>query len=372
MVLLAYKGDQPVGIGHCTVGEYYIGTGAKIAMVNLLWVKKEVGSALGGGRVAIALIRGLRRWVSKQEVKETVLNVTSGPDGTTVHKWVSRMGYELVGVIMLSRLETQAISRSLIFFRPVVTCFLFLLTVDFPAHAEDGQPDFTYPISRFKYQNLEQPSLAYWASPISLSIVGSASSEMKFTIASRLANLARHAEVDISINSEITLGEEIIKYVHPSVNYLFVFDEMPQNWNSQEYLGKETVDFSQSSQILSNLISDGVSKVGDGCFSGWSAGDDNEIYAYIVFVDNNASEYSKSSCVLRSIPDSFGILRLFTTLDFSQSTPPGSDGIFIDESELVLLARISAFCRNEIKNNTFSCAAAILNNLYDYHGRIRP
>ncbi|MFV1528507.1 MULTISPECIES: GNAT family N-acetyltransferase [unclassified Phaeobacter] len=97
IVLLALKGEVPVGLAACTVGEFHIGTDVRIASINTIAVSRRVRSSLGGGRIALALIQGLHRWAKAQNAREVSLHITSGVDLPRAHKLAVRLGYELTG-----------------------------------------------------------------------------------------------------------------------------------------------------------------------------------------------------------------------------------------------------------------------------------
>lgn len=48
VVLLAFKGGRPAGLAACSVGEYHIGTGVRIASIQNLSVSRDVRSAADG------------------------------------------------------------------------------------------------------------------------------------------------------------------------------------------------------------------------------------------------------------------------------------------------------------------------------------
>ncbi|AHD03259.1 hypothetical protein METH_17745 [Leisingera methylohalidivorans DSM 14336] len=97
VVLLAFKGEVPVGLAACSVGEYHTGTDVRIASIQNISVSRSVRSALGGGRVALGLMQAIHRWAKAQEAQEVALHGTSGVGLQRRHKLAVRVGYEFTG-----------------------------------------------------------------------------------------------------------------------------------------------------------------------------------------------------------------------------------------------------------------------------------
>ncbi len=97
VILLAFRGEEPVGMLGLTIGEYMIGTDVKLASIHNFTVLRHVRAALSGGKVAIGLMRGAQRWAEAQGAKELSLHVSSGVDLQRTHKLAQRMGFEFVG-----------------------------------------------------------------------------------------------------------------------------------------------------------------------------------------------------------------------------------------------------------------------------------
>lgn len=96
-ILLALKGDVAVGGLHCSVGEYFIGTGTLIATIHNINIASNVGSTMLSGRTTLGLLTGARTWAKARGAKEILLNVTSGKDLERTHKLMKRLGFEFVG-----------------------------------------------------------------------------------------------------------------------------------------------------------------------------------------------------------------------------------------------------------------------------------
>ncbi len=96
-ILLALKGSEPVGFCYCSVGEYFVGLDSLLTTVHVIWVAPAVRAGLGGGRVALGLMRGIETWSQARGTAEILLHVTSSVDLARSHKLAKRLRYEFVG-----------------------------------------------------------------------------------------------------------------------------------------------------------------------------------------------------------------------------------------------------------------------------------
>ena len=96
-VFLAAKGDAPVGMLYCSVGEYHIGTDVLLTTIHNMNVSRDVRESLSGGRVALGLMSGVKSWSKARGAVEILFHVTSGVDLARSHKFAKRMGFEFVG-----------------------------------------------------------------------------------------------------------------------------------------------------------------------------------------------------------------------------------------------------------------------------------
>lgn len=96
-VMLAERQGQPVGFAHCSIGEYHIGTGALLATIHNINVRRDVRCGLGGGRIALGLFKGIETWSQARGAQEVLLHVTSGSHLAQAHKLAKRIGFTLIG-----------------------------------------------------------------------------------------------------------------------------------------------------------------------------------------------------------------------------------------------------------------------------------
>lgn len=94
-VMLATKGDAPVGFVYCSVGEYHIGAGVLVTSIHNMNVSRDIRASLAGGRVALGLFKGVETWSRARGSQEILFHVTSGVDLARSHKLAKRVGHWL-------------------------------------------------------------------------------------------------------------------------------------------------------------------------------------------------------------------------------------------------------------------------------------
>lgn len=106
-VMLARRGAEPVGFLYCSVGEYFIGTGALLATVHNLNVAREHRRRLRGGRIAMGLLNGARTWALARGAVELSVNVSSGVEVERTARLLGRLGFATTGGNHTLRLEPR-------------------------------------------------------------------------------------------------------------------------------------------------------------------------------------------------------------------------------------------------------------------------
>ena len=96
-VMLARRGDEPAGFLYCSVGEYFIGTGALLATVHNLNVAREHRRRLGGGRIAMGLLNGARTRAVARGAAELSVHVSSGVEAARTDALLRRLGFAATG-----------------------------------------------------------------------------------------------------------------------------------------------------------------------------------------------------------------------------------------------------------------------------------
>ncbi|WP_299771251.1 hypothetical protein [uncultured Tateyamaria sp.] len=96
-VMVALRGNKQVGFAHCSVGEYFIGTGALLTTVHVLYVSQQVRQSLAGGRCFLGLLAGLESWSRNRGSSQLLLHVTGGIEANRTSRSLARTGYAPVG-----------------------------------------------------------------------------------------------------------------------------------------------------------------------------------------------------------------------------------------------------------------------------------
>lgn len=87
-----------VGFVHASIGEYYIGEGTLIATINVIYVQRSIRKGLGGGKVALGLFKATKKWALTHGARTILLHNTSGINVLKTHTFVSKMGYDKLGL----------------------------------------------------------------------------------------------------------------------------------------------------------------------------------------------------------------------------------------------------------------------------------
>jgi len=96
-VMLASRGEVPVGFAYCSVGEYHIGEGVLLTTIHNMNVSRSIRSSLSGGRVALGLFKGIETWSKARGAQEILFHVTSDVSLARSHKLAKRIGYKFIG-----------------------------------------------------------------------------------------------------------------------------------------------------------------------------------------------------------------------------------------------------------------------------------
>lgn len=238
------------------------------------------------------------------------------------------------------------------------------------AAAEDIPLELSNPAARYTRQNPEVKTLSYWGGEITLGIIGKSAEGSAFYATSLLKILSESAGVKMRVSDGIRNQPSSSTSLNANSNFLIVFDNI-----GGDTLGKKSsVSFDdlpfEAADVLPEIgekLNSGIPRRGVGCFGDWVATDGNEIIAFVQVIDTNASRAHQRECIDFMTPASFGIYPGTTTLDFPSQTADGQVERFVDRSEVFLLLRVSAFCRNQLRDNTFSCPVKILRSLYEVH-----
>ena len=95
--MLAERGSEPVGLLHCSAGEYFIGTDTILVTVHSVNVPRRHRGGLGGGRIAMGLLNGARTWARARGAVELSVHVSSGTEMDRTDRLLRHLGFAHTG-----------------------------------------------------------------------------------------------------------------------------------------------------------------------------------------------------------------------------------------------------------------------------------
>ncbi|MEM8577109.1 MAG: hypothetical protein AAGF60_04600 [Pseudomonadota bacterium] len=96
-MLIASNKNAPVGFAYCTAGEHFIGTGARFASVQGIFVETRIRRSLLGGRIANSLINGAQHWAKLRLCQSLTAHITSAVSTRTTDRLLFRRRGQYVG-----------------------------------------------------------------------------------------------------------------------------------------------------------------------------------------------------------------------------------------------------------------------------------
>jgi len=104
LAVLVEHGDAIVGVMLAEIGEYFLGTGGKIATNQVLYVSGRIRGTALGGRVALKLMRLFIDWAKSRGADEINVHATSGIEPERTDKFLKRLGLTPYGGSYAARL----------------------------------------------------------------------------------------------------------------------------------------------------------------------------------------------------------------------------------------------------------------------------
>ncbi len=102
--VLVERGDAVVGVMLAEVGEYFLGSGGRIATNQVLYVSGRVRGTALGGRVAVKLMRLFIDWAKSKGADEINVHAASGIDPERTDRFLKRLGLQPYGGSYAARL----------------------------------------------------------------------------------------------------------------------------------------------------------------------------------------------------------------------------------------------------------------------------
>ncbi len=82
---------------YAKVGEYFLGSGTRIATNYIFYVSPGIRHSLLGGKIAIRLMRIFTDWARAQGANEINIHATSGIEPQQTHKFLQKVGFAQYG-----------------------------------------------------------------------------------------------------------------------------------------------------------------------------------------------------------------------------------------------------------------------------------
>ncbi len=95
-IVVEFQG-RPVGLLGANVGEYFLGSGTRIATNYIFYVSPGIRHSLLGGKVAIRLMRIFTDWARAQGASEINIHATSGIEPQQTHRFLQKVGFAQYG-----------------------------------------------------------------------------------------------------------------------------------------------------------------------------------------------------------------------------------------------------------------------------------
>lgn len=245
-----------------------------------------------------------------------------------------------------------------------LTMTLFSVT---ELNAQATVPDLSHPISRYRFNNPDKHTLTFWQKEISFQVVGNNLDHQALDAAARVRTFSEHAGVPFKMFGTPEEWFNGRTSVSPDVNYLVIFDSFKGlDDNAEKYIPAKgsSLNFEDADPQIQSLLSRGITRQSAGCFADWVADEHNAISAFVLAIDNSKPELNQRDCSKGIVPSSFGVSNVSSTVGINNIGGTGRNAVFLDESDIILLIRLSAFCRNELNDYSLRCASEILKGLY--------
>ena len=105
LLFVVERRSNPLGFIFASVGEFHIGVGMEIAVIQAVYLRREFRGSLLSGSAVKGLFLGLEQWASRLGVSEIDFHITSGIKDRRSSDPVGKLGYRLVGAAYNRRFE---------------------------------------------------------------------------------------------------------------------------------------------------------------------------------------------------------------------------------------------------------------------------
>lgn len=231
--------------------------------------------------------------------------------------------------------------------------------------------DLSQPTARYLRQSsTSELTLSHWSREITLDVLSPRIDSQVLHAVSMVEVLSDHAAVDMKLAGQIQNAFTPKSSVGPSANYIILFENLSERnvGHTPTLSGNEiSFDLADADSSVRGILEAGLRKQARGCFANWTIDSSNAISAFVLVIDRHMAASKRRECINLATPLSFGVHPVVTTLSFPQTQVSRE---FFDKSETFLLLRLSAYCRNELKQSSLQCPAEILGALYKRHASL--
>lgn len=239
------------------------------------------------------------------------------------------------------------------------------------ASSQEMTSDLSQPTARYLRQGPSSAlTLSHWAKEITLDVLSPRIDAQALHAVSMVDVLSDHAAVDMKFAGKISDAFAPKSSVGPGANYIVMFENLSERNVGQGSTlpGKDiSFNFADADTAARSILEAGLKKQGQGCFANWSIDSSNAISAFVLVIDRHMAASKRRDCINIATPLSFAVHPAVTTLSYPQMQASQD---FFDKSETFLLLRLSAYCRNELKQNSLQCPAEMLGALYQMHANL--
>ncbi|WP_152612269.1 hypothetical protein [Leisingera sp. ANG-S5] len=229
--------------------------------------------------------------------------------------------------------------------------------------SQELSTDLSVPTNRYVRDAQGALTLTRWEEAgIKLDIVGDVSAKTAFSTASYLETLSNYAETKLEL---VGSAEEWFAPglgISAQANYVVLFEDL-----SSTRLPDDALLFRQSikssldgaSPKIQSILDAGLTHLGTGCYGKWNASAKNVIAALIMVVDSSQPSVVQQGCLNYSLVSSLGVHPVTAKFEFdmlrygSKQNRPD----FSNDSEIIMLLQLSAYCREVMATDSLQCPA---------------
>lgn len=246
------------------------------------------------------------------------------------------------------------------------------------AVSQELSTDLSVPTNRYVRDAQGSLTLTRWEDAgIKLDIVGDVSAKTAFSTASYLETLSNYAETKLELVGRAEDWFVPRAEVSEQANYVVLFGDLSSlKQPDGSLLHSQNVGHSidRASRDIRSIFDEGLTHLATGCFGKWSASNENVLRAFVVVVDSSQPSNVQQGCLGYSLVASLGVHNITTKFEFDmprygskQSRPD-----FSNESEIIMLLQLSAYCRAIMASDSLRCPGDLYGLMLKYYEELIP